>query len=398
MDSNRIRITGGTFLAIASLLIGFFSTSVASAYEGSTFYLEESGEITIVPRNVDINYNPNSNIRFGLWKYQYPTTGANFAGAYQPANYNFVASFICVANVSSCVVEGDTLSLDLEDLASGDGTYWLEYSAQQGSNYNGDVFYNLVRNGGVWTSENAQLPLTLSASPWVRMTSPVNNSQHTASVNFTIQANAGTTTADTIEVRFLSNFQSIPPKTFEINTSGLQTENFVINFPQIDDVVQIQASLLLATTTIVTSQTYSIRIGDAIIGQPDIQDTQNCDDTSGIGWAICTTVVFLFYPSEGAINNFTNLYDTLSTKFPFAYFTDFNDSIGSVFTGATTASLAITVPFGTYGEIDLISAEQIEAVPFTSLIRTLLGALIWIMLGLTIYRRTQKIFNKEHTT
>jgi len=136
---------------------------------------------------------------------------------------------------------------------------------------------------------------------------------------------------------------------------------------------------------------------DGLIPNSQGYQYQSCSITD-IGGCISNAFAFVFYPSPDSINQFTSLYDTLSTKFPFAYFTDFNDSIGAVFDGTTTATLAITVPFGTFGEIDLISAEQIEAVPFTSLIRTLLGALIWVMLGLTIYRRTQKIFNKEHTT
>jgi len=117
-----------------------------------------------------------------------------------------------------------------------------------------------------------------------------------------------------------------------------------------------------------------------------------------IGGCISNSFIYLFYPSEQSVDSFISIYDTLSTKFPFAYFTDFNDSISSVFTSSTTATIAITVPFGTFGEIDLISAQQIEEVPYTDLIRTLLGALIWVMMAFTIYRRTQKIFNQEQTT
>lgn len=118
---------------------------------------------------------------------------------------------------------------------------------------------------------------------------------------------------------------------------------------------------------------------------------------TAIGGCIQNAFSYLFIPTDNGMLQITNLYDTLSTKFPFAYFTDFNDSITSVFTNPTTESLAISVPFGTFGTLDLISEDMIEAVPFTSLIRELLGAIIWLMMAYTIYRRTFKIFNKETT-
>jgi len=154
--------------------------------------------------------------------------------------------------------------------------------------------------------------------------------------------------------------------------------------------------MLSGSSTVVSSPTYSIRIGDSLT-LPGQEETEKCDGTSGIGWAICSTAVFLFVPSEQAINQFTDLYDTLSTKFPFAYFTDFNDSLTTLYTGSTTQSMAITVPFGEIGDLDLISQAQLEAIPLSSTVRTLIGMLIWFFLGATIYRRTYRIFNQQST-
>jgi len=116
-----------------------------------------------------------------------------------------------------------------------------------------------------------------------------------------------------------------------------------------------------------------------------------CSD--GLVGALCNVGAFLIIPSNESINQFSTIYDTLSTKFPFAYLTDFRDSITSIYTSSTTASLGLTVPFGVFGDITLISAEMVNDVPFTSTIRTLLGALIWVMLGAQIWRRGQTIFN-----
>jgi len=141
------------------------------------------------------------------------------------------------------------------------------------------------------------------------------------------------------------------------------------------------------------------------IGTPEYYDgttplnpetTKPCSITE-IGGCIINAFSYLFYPSSSGIENITGLYGTLSTKFPFAYFTDFNDSVTSIFTNSTTESLSISVPFGTFGTIDLLSAEMIEDVPFTPLIRELLGAIIWLMMAYTIYRRTLRIFNTETT-
>lgn len=114
-----------------------------------------------------------------------------------------------------------------------------------------------------------------------------------------------------------------------------------------------------------------------------------------IGGCISNAFAFAFYPSEESITYFSDLYLTLANKFPFAYMIDFKDSITQVFQGETTHSMTITVPFGTFGDLTLISQELIEAVPFASTIRSLLGALMWLMLAMQIWRRGQTIFNKK---
>lgn len=147
----------------------------------------------------------------------------------------------------------------------------------------------------------------------------------------------------------------------------------------------------------VVSQETVAMIDGLLNSQPEGYVEAPCGLTS-IGGCIQNAFGFLFYPSPNSTDSFAQLYATLDSKFPFAYFTDFNDSIASVFADTTSSSLSLTVPFGVYGDITLISAEQIEAVPLTELVRTLIGALIWLMLGYTIYRRTAKIFTPQQST
>jgi len=127
---------------------------------------------------------------------------------------------------------------------------------------------------------------------------------------------------------------------------------------------------------------------------PNPQSYQPCGITNLSGCLI-NAGMYMVYPSTESLEQFSEIYTTMSGKFPFAYFTDFNDSIMSVFTASTTHSLALEVPFGNFGTTTLISAEMIESFPLTGTIRTILGAIIWLMLGATIYRRTYRIFNQQ---
>jgi len=276
-----------------------------------------------------------------------------------------------------------------------DDIVWSENGYSQLRNNGGPAMR--FCNGACDSSEFSPIP-NATANPWVRLTAPASGSTQSSTVTLRIESNAGTSTADTITVRYLSNFQSIAPDVYSVNTSGIQPKTIVKSFPAINDTVQIEISMSTGSTTVVTSPTYSIRISDSLISDEASTENQvNCDSTSGIGWALCSTAVMLFVPSDASINRFTDVYETLSTKFPFAYLTDFRDSITSIYTGSTTASLGLTVPFGEVGDITLISADLVSDVPFTSTIRTILGALIWLMLASQIWRRGQTIFNQKTT-
>jgi len=106
----------------------------------------------------------------------------------------------------------------------------------------------------------------------------------------------------------------------------------------------------------------------------------------------------LFLPSQESVANFITLQESISGKFPFNYVSDFKDAFASLYTTSATQSLTISVPFGSFGNITLLSADLINAVPFASTIRTILSYLLWIMLTVQIYRRTLRIFNSQETT
>jgi len=119
--------------------------------------------------------------------------------------------------------------------------------------------------------------------------------------------------------------------------------------------------------------------------------SQPCGVTSLSG-CISNAFSYLFIPNPTTLNNFKSIQTTLSTKFPFAYITDFQNSITQLYNENNTQNSSISVPFGNYGTIDLISKQQIEAVPFANWIKITLGYLLWIMFGFQMYRRTLNIF------
>jgi len=141
-------------------------------------------------------------------------------------------------------------------------------------------------------------------------------------------------------------------------------------------------------------------------GTPEYYNKQNPDETNKYLDCSLTQIdnclknvgIFLFYPSEDSLDNFYTLQESIDQKFPFNYISDFKDAFTGFYTTATTQSMTLTVPFGTFGDITLISADLINDVPLASTIRTILGYLLWVMLVYQIYRRTLRIFNSQETT
>jgi len=342
---------------------------MSNCYDDDTWVTGPSGPVTGTLKST------------GVYEYVVGTTTITTSGMYFFFEYN--------VNISQ------TTGMDVTNASNGVSYSYNEYV---GTDTYSTVMPAMLFCNGVCTEYQFSPVPNLTAQPWARLVSPASGSTQSSNVTLQIETNSGTSTADTITVRYLSNFQSIAPDVYSVNTSGLQSKTISKSFPAINDTVQIEISMSTGSTTVVTSPTYSIRISDSLISDDASTENQvNCDSTSGIGWAICSTAVLLFIPSDASINRFTDVYDTLSTKFPFAYLTDFRDSITSIYTGSTTASLGLTVPFGDVGDITLISADLVSDVPFTSTIRTILGALIWLMLASQIWRRGQTIFNQKTT-
>jgi len=123
-----------------------------------------------------------------------------------------------------------------------------------------------------------------------------------------------------------------------------------------------------------------------------VPETEECSLTN-FGACITNSLAYLFVPSETSVEQFKSLNTSLSEKFPFAYAYDFANTINTLYTTTANQSATLTLPFGTFGNITLISSAQLSAVPFASFIKTLLSYVLWIMFAVAMYRRTLTIFN-----
>lgn len=143
--------------------------------------------------------------------------------------------------------------------------------------------------------------------------------------------------------------------------------------------------------TTVSSEYYDARVAS------DPYEKKNCS-LANISGCISNSFAFLFVPDESNLTSFTDLNASLQSKFPFAYAYDFKDSIVSFYTGTQTETITVAVAFGSFGNIELMSASLLNSVPFAATIRLILGYLIWVMFMGQMYRRTLMIFNRDTTS
>jgi len=116
-------------------------------------------------------------------------------------------------------------------------------------------------------------------------------------------------------------------------------------------------------------------------------------DTLDIGCYIKVAIGWAFYPSPESIDQFQSL--TLADRAPFQYAYDVGNLRDELLTASATSTLTVTVPFGTFGNITLLSASMIQAVPFTGFIRTILGYLMWFLFAELVYYQVLRAHNKN---
>lgn len=183
----------------------------------------------------------------------------------------------------------------------------------------------------------------------------------------------------------LTGNQVIPDGNYSamVNFWNMATQSFVLN----------RSNLTINFTVsggAVTSQTV-VDNNDALFPTPtDVYEECGLTALSG---CISNSIRFLFYPSSASVDTFMESYTQLQTKLPFVYAYQASGLLSGMFTG--TAGVIPTISVTTdIGEIVFITQSQVAALPFVSLMRSLIAAGLWIMLFVILYRKTLTIHDK----
>jgi len=408
LKKTVLKISGATFVALASLLV------VSNVVEASTTYQTPNADQNHISSASAFAYKIPSGVTFDrVQVYADDSFGSIFwIYTYNPVTGGIVSEYEGYAGATYTWTQVDTnvyeVVLPTAETMPANGSLFYSvpagvgfgvYNGSTGYVYDGVSFNSSLNyaptiklcNGACDGNSFSPIP-TLTASPWARLTFPEPNSVINTNQQFTIQVNTGTTTADNALVRVSSSIQSFIPFEYELTQTGINSFTYQGNFPTLDDTISIEVDLRASTTVLTTSPTYTFFISQD--GNTLPSQVVTCDNESGLSWAICKVMTLLFVPSEESVDRFFSLEENFDTKFPFVYVTQMNGVFDSLYNQTSTAVSSISVHM--WGqELTLISKAMIEAFPLQSELRYLLGLAIYILTALYLYRRTIKIFNQE---
>ena len=241
----------------------------------------------------------------------------------------------------------------------------------------------------------------VSASPWVRLVSPLSGSTHLGgtSVPLNFQFNTGTSSIDKIVVRYSSTIQSLIPYEYNVALSGISEFSITQSFPFIGDTILVVIDMMVGTSTVYTSSTYTLNVTT----NPQEVDLGTgmtlppaCDNL--LVGVICDIAVWLFYPNDFAGDYLSTSFDVLYSQKPFNYFSQATDllvSTASTTSSTTFHSLTITVPLiGT--TLPIFTKESLDAIyPSDTrlMIRDVMAKGLWILLILSLVYMLLNIFS-----
>jgi len=117
-----------------------------------------------------------------------------------------------------------------------------------------------------------------------------------------------------------------------------------------------------------------------------------CATATGLEYITCkamdylkNTLGLLFVPNEISTQRFVEL--SLEDRFPFAYAYEMPVLYGELFDSTQTATSTIAIEFGDFGSLTLFSKPQLEAVPYSALVKQIIGWLLWLSVIMFVYER-----------
>jgi len=187
-----------------------------------------------------------------------------------------------------------------------------------------------------------------------------------------------------------ANLDANSTYTFTLNFANQQTFfTGIIPFPLTNVYFDVETDSNGAVAT-----TSSIDIMDAV--QEQAREYQPCGITA-IGGCITNAFIYVFMPSDNALEQFASLRTDMDSRAPFVYATQIPDLWDSLYTTASSASLTVSASTS-IGQITFISKSQLEAIPLSSMIRDIIGGLLWVLLGFTLYHRLLRLFDHNEKT
>jgi len=131
----------------------------------------------------------------------------------------------------------------------------------------------------------------------------------------------------------------------------------------------------LGTTTVSTSTQ------ETLPGSPQPIDCDALD----IACHLKNAMVWLLWPSQDSVDAFQSL--TLETTWPFSYAYEIGTIREELFTATETGTSTIGVTVPGFGTITFLSKDMMENVPYSGLVKTILGWILWFMFAEYVYYR-----------
>jgi len=166
----------------------------------------------------------------------------------------------------------------------------------------------------------------------------------------------------------------------QINFWNMFSQNFVLNRTYLTINFTVSGGVVSVQNVVDSS--------DAIF--PFSQTAYEECGFTNLSGCLNNSMRFLFYPSTESITAVSSQYQALQTKIPFVYVSQASALLTGLYGGTVSTIPSITVTTG-IGNLTLISEAQVAAIPYVSLLRSLIAAGLWIMLFTIIYRKTLKI-------
>jgi len=97
-----------------------------------------------------------------------------------------------------------------------------------------------------------------------------------------------------------------------------------------------------------------------------------CENLDVFAGALCKVITFLFVPTSGSLNQFSNLKDIIATKPPFGYFTSIKGYLSNLSSTSTPA---------------FVLTPEIANIPLFNTIKTGLIWILWLFFGIFVIKR-----------